>query len=50
MLAGLLLVADSVSFQAVILAARPPIALPATSVPAGLLEELIGELGSLRCV
>lgn len=36
--------------QSVILAARPPITLPATSVPAGLLEELIGELGSLRYV
>ncbi|KAM0748019.1 clathrin binding protein [Meredithblackwellia eburnea MCA 4105] len=36
--------------KAVILATRPPITLPATSVPSGLLEELLGELGSLSAV
>lgn len=39
---------SDIAAQAVILAARPPITLPATSVPATLLEELIGELGCLR--
>lgn len=33
-----------------ILADRPPISLPTTSVPLGLLEELIGELGNLSAV
>ncbi|ORY54077.1 Adaptor protein complex beta subunit [Leucosporidium creatinivorum] len=45
-----LLSSDTEAAKAVILAARPPITLPATSVPAGLLEELIGELGSLSAV
>jgi hypothetical protein len=34
----------------VILASRPPISLPTTSVPSGLLDELISELGCLSAV
>ncbi|KAK4704292.1 AP-1 complex subunit beta-1, partial [Phenoliferia sp. Uapishka_3] len=45
-----LLSSDTEAAKAVILASRPPITLPATSVPAGLLEELLGELGSLSAV
>lgn len=36
--------------KSVILAARPPISLPATSIPPALLDELLSELGSLRFV
>ncbi len=45
-----LLSSDTEAAKRVILAARPPISLPATSVPEGLLEELIGELGNLSAV
>ncbi|KAL8291497.1 hypothetical protein RQP46_002475 [Phenoliferia psychrophenolica] len=45
-----LLSSDTEAAKAVILASRPPITLPATSVPAGLLEELLGELGNLSAV
>jgi len=45
-----LLSSDTEAAKRVILAARPPICLPATSVPPGLLEELIGELGNLSAV
>lgn len=38
------------TLQAVILAARPPISLPTTTVPVGLLDELISELGALSAV
>jgi len=34
----------------VVLAHRPPISLPRTTVPAGVLEELLGEIGSLASV
>ncbi|SCZ94671.1 BZ3500_MvSof-1268-A1-R1_Chr12-3g04035 [Microbotryum saponariae] len=45
-----LLSSDTEAAKRVILASRPPISLPATSVRAGLLEDLIGELGSLSAV
>lgn len=45
-----LLSSDTEAAKAVILADRPPISLPTTSVPLGLLEELIGELGNLSAV
>ncbi|KAM0786162.1 hypothetical protein ACM66B_006969 [Microbotryomycetes sp. NB124-2] len=45
-----LLSSDTDAAKAVVLASRPPISLPATSVPAGLLEELIKELGCLSAV
>ncbi|KAK4050011.1 beta-adaptin [Microbotryomycetes sp. JL201] len=45
-----LLSSDTDAAKAVILASRPPISLPATSVPPGLLEELIKELGCLSAV
>ncbi|SGY55547.1 BQ5605_C006g04043 [Microbotryum silenes-dioicae] len=45
-----LLSSDTEAAKRVILASRPPISWPATSVPAGLLEDLIGELGSLSAV
>ncbi len=37
-------------FQAVVMAHRPPISLPRTTVSAALLEELLGEIGSLASV
>jgi AP-1 complex subunit beta-1 len=36
--------------QAVVLAHRPPISLPQTTVSAALLEELLGEISSLASV
>ncbi|KAK4051465.1 beta-adaptin [Microbotryomycetes sp. JL221] len=45
-----LLSSDTEAAKAVVLASRPPISLPATSVPSTLLEELIGELGCLSAV
>ncbi|BGP11204.1 beta-adaptin [Rhodotorula toruloides] len=42
-----LLSSDTEVAKAVILASRPPISLPTTSVPPALLDELIGELGAL---
>ncbi|GAA5872684.1 hypothetical protein JCM1840_004487 [Sporobolomyces johnsonii] len=45
-----LLSSDTEVAKAVILAARPPISLPTTSVPVGLLDELISELGALSAV
>lgn len=36
--------------QAVVLAVRPPISLPQTSVSPAILEELIGEISSLASV
>ena len=36
--------------QAVVLAHRPPISLPRTTVSPALLEELLGEVGSLASV
>ncbi|GAA5969311.1 hypothetical protein JCM21900_004584 [Sporobolomyces salmonicolor] len=45
-----LLSSDTEVAKAVILAARPPISLPTTTVPVGLLDELISELGALSAV
>ncbi|GAA5988173.1 hypothetical protein JCM5350_002210 [Sporobolomyces pararoseus] len=45
-----LLSSDTEVAKNVILASRPPISLPTTSVPAGLLDELISELGCLSAV
>ncbi|GAA6064151.1 hypothetical protein JCM10212_000224 [Sporobolomyces blumeae] len=45
-----LLSSDTEMAKNVILATRPPISLPTTSVPAGLLDELISELGCLSAV
>ncbi|GAA6008296.1 hypothetical protein JCM11491_004427 [Sporobolomyces phaffii] len=45
-----LLSSDTEVAKNVILASRPPISLPTTSVPAGLLNELISELGCLSAV
>ncbi|BGO95337.1 beta-adaptin [Rhodotorula toruloides] len=42
-----LLSSDTEVAKAVILASRPPISLPTTSVPPALLDELISELGAL---
>lgn len=36
--------------QAVVLAHRPPISIPRTTVPPALLEELLGEVGTLASV
>ncbi len=41
---------DRVLLQAVVLAHRPPISLPRTTVSPALLEELLGEIGSLASV
>ncbi|KAF9512450.1 hypothetical protein BS47DRAFT_1345377 [Hydnum rufescens UP504] len=45
-----LLSTDPGAAKAVVLAHRPPISLPRTTVPAGVLEELLGEIGSLASV
>ncbi|GAA5914554.1 adaptin domain-containing protein [Sporobolomyces salmoneus] len=45
-----LLSSDTEVAKNVILASRPPISLPTTSVPSGLLDELISELGCLSAV
>jgi len=45
-----LLSTDPAAAKAVVLAHRPPISLPRTTVPAGVLEELLGEIGSLASV
>lgn len=37
-------------YQAVVLADRPPISIPRTTVSAALLEELLGEISSLASV
>ncbi|KAG6897931.1 hypothetical protein C0993_007223 [Termitomyces sp. T159_Od127] len=37
-------------FQAVVLAHRPPISIPRTTVPPALLEELLGEISSLASI
>ncbi|KAI5480635.1 clathrin binding protein [Pseudohyphozyma bogoriensis] len=45
-----LLSSDTEAAKSVILASRPPISLPATSVPPALLEDLLSELGCLSAV
>ncbi|EJD43921.1 clathrin binding protein [Auricularia subglabra TFB-10046 SS5] len=45
-----LLSTDPAAAKAVVLAHRPPISLPQTTVPPALLEELLGEIGSLASV
>ncbi|KAG8944029.1 beta-adaptin [Tulasnella sp. 424] len=45
-----LLSTDPAAAKAVVLAMRPPISLPRTTVSAAVLEELLGEIGSLASV
>ncbi|PFH50356.1 hypothetical protein AMATHDRAFT_177188 [Amanita thiersii Skay4041] len=45
-----LLSTDPGAAKAVVLAHRPPISIPRTTVASGLLEELLGEVGSLASV
>ncbi|KAL7420331.1 beta-adaptin [Cryptotrichosporon argae] len=45
-----LLSSDPAAAKAVVLVVRPPISLPQTTVSAGVLEELVGEISSLASV
>jgi vesicle coat complex subunit len=45
-----LLSSDPAAAKSVVLAARPPISLPQTTVPPAILEELVSEIGSLASV
>lgn len=45
-----LLSSDPAAAKSVVLAVRPPISLPQTTVPPAILEELVGEISSLSSV
>lgn len=45
-----LLSSDPAAAKQVVLAVRPPISLPQTTVPPAILEELVGEISSLSSV